>query len=292
MCCASVPGAPLSGTDFNVELLLTCADREVPLLYYSCPAAGGNSPASLMGSMVLATADWLGALVMHQLKRPGAPVCSFGFTMQLMEMRTLIWSYNAPEMQLAYGAVADLAHWYGLPAWGIVVESDAPLLDAQAGAEMSAATMWALLSRMELAHNIGRSGAGKTISAEAAVLADEIIASARSAVQPVAAQAEELEESVRLINEMGPNGEYVTHRHTLRHCRDFWYPSVFDRAHFDPQSRETGTALGSRLTARAAELTETARSQRLPRRVEGELLALERSWYARAGRGGRATQFP
>lgn len=283
MFCASVPAAPLSGTDSNLELLLTCAEREVPMLYYACPAVGGNSPANLVGSLILATADWLGALVMHQLKRPGAPVCTFGFTAQLMEMRTMIWSYNAPEMQLACGAIADLAHFYGLPAWGTVLESDYPLLDGQAGAEMSTAALWAMLSGVEMVHNIGRSGAGKLVSAEAAVLANEIIAYSRAAVRPLAVSNRVLDESVQLIDEMGPMGEYVTHEHTLRHFRDFWYPSLFDRSHFDPQSGDFGSELCDRLHTRATALVENHTSPDLSADTLAEIEGLERTWNSRLG---------
>ena len=286
MFCSSVPAAPLSGTDYSLELLLTCAEREIPMLYYACPSVGGNSPASLVGSLVLATADWLAALVMHQLKRPGSPVCTFGFTVQLMEMRTLIWSYNAPEVQLAYAAVADLAHWYGLPAWGIVLESDYPLLDAQAGAEMSADTLWAMLSGVEMVHNIGRSGAGKIVSAEAAVLADEIISYTRAAIQPLAVSDQVLQESVQLIDELGPLGEYVTHDHTYQHFRDFWYPSLFDRSHFDPQGADFGIDLSDRLNIRARNLIDSHNSPVLPSETLAEIETLESGWYGRVEREG------
>jgi trimethylamine--corrinoid protein Co-methyltransferase len=197
----------------------------------------------------------------------------------------MIWSYNAPEMQLAYGAVADLAHWYGLPAWGIVLESDYPGLDAQAGAEMSADTLWALMSGVEMVHNVGRSGAGKLISAEAAVLADEIIAYTRAAVQPLAVSKRILDESVQLIEEMGPMGEYLTHDHTLRHFRDFWYPSLFDRAHFDPQSGDFGLDLYDRLNARAKALVDECSSPPLPATTLAEIEAIESGWYDRVGQG-------
>ncbi len=83
------------------------------------PRWAATARASIPGTLVLANADWLAGLTMHQLKRPGAPFCSAGFTELLMDMRTTLWSYGAPEMLTAYAAVADLAHWYGMPAWGL-----------------------------------------------------------------------------------------------------------------------------------------------------------------------------
>ena len=63
---------------------------------------GGNSPASIPGTLVLANADWLAGVTIHQLARPGAPFCSGGFTELLMDMRTTLWSYCAPEMMAAF----------------------------------------------------------------------------------------------------------------------------------------------------------------------------------------------
>ena len=118
--CAAVPAAPLYGTVYSLELLLTCAERGVPVLSYSCPAIGGNSPSSITGTLVLTNADWLANLVIHQLKNPGAPFVTAGFTVQFMDMKSTLWSYCAPETLLAYSAVTDLAHWYGMPAFGLV----------------------------------------------------------------------------------------------------------------------------------------------------------------------------
>jgi trimethylamine---corrinoid protein Co-methyltransferase len=110
-----VPSAPLVQVDYNLDILLACAEHAVPVVYHPHPALGGNCPCNIPGTLVLANADRLAGLTIHQLKRPGAPFCSAGFTEQLMDMRTTLWSYAALEMLTAYAAVADLAHWYGMP---------------------------------------------------------------------------------------------------------------------------------------------------------------------------------
>ena len=76
--CASVPPGLLYGSDYNLELLLTSAAYEIPLLYYSTPALGANSPCSVAGMLVLMNADWLANLVIHQLKRAWCAVLRRG----------------------------------------------------------------------------------------------------------------------------------------------------------------------------------------------------------------------
>jgi trimethylamine--corrinoid protein Co-methyltransferase len=279
--CSSVPAAPLAGTVQNLELLLASAEAQIPMVTYSCPAIGGNSPCSVAGALALTNADWLANMVIHQLKRPGAPLCTAGFTIQLMDMSTTQWSYCAPETFLAYAAITDLAHWYGMPAWGLEMCTDSPQLDAQAGAEMMAQCLWAMLSGVEMVHNAGIIGAGKLCAAEGAILADEIIAYTRAMMQPMSITKEDLAEGVDLIEEVGPLGEYVGHAHTLEHFRDMWYPELFDRSRFDPMVKQSEPDLEDRLNAKARHLIETHSPPSLPEDVEAEISALEASWYAR-----------
>jgi trimethylamine--corrinoid protein Co-methyltransferase len=283
--CASVPNAPLAQADYNLEILLACAEHEVPVIYHPHPAMGANSPCSILGTLVLANADWLAGLTIHQLKRPGAPFCSAGFTELLMDMRTTLWSYCAPELLTAYAAVADLAHWYGMPAWGIEMLADTPHLNAQAGAELALTCAWAFLCNIELVHNAGLLGACKACSAESVVLADEQIAYARAAFAhaPLRFSADDLTASTALIGSVGPGGDYLMHPDTLARFRSFWYPGVWERSNFDAEAASTGDGLRDRLNARARRLIETPSPSPLPDDVLAELAAMERAWLEQAG---------
>ena len=282
MICVSVPAAPLYGTPENIEVLLTCAETETPVITYSCPALGGNSPCSVAGALVLCNADWLANVVIHQLKRPGAPLCTAGFTMQVMDMRSTLWSYCAPETFLAYAAVTDLAHWYGMPAWGLELCTDSPQLDAQAGAEMTSECIFAFLSGVEMVHNAGIIGAGKLCAAEGVVLADEIIGYTRTMLTLPEFEDDHLSEMVNLIAEASPMGEYIEHPHTLKHFRNMWYPQLFDRSMFDPMRKEQDADLVQRLNARARHLIETHSPSPLPDETLADLERLEASWHRRA----------
>jgi trimethylamine--corrinoid protein Co-methyltransferase len=278
--CASVPNAPLQQADYNLDVLLACAEHEVPVVYHPHPAMGANTPASIPGTLVLANADWLAGMTVHQLYRPGAPVCSGGFTELLMDMRTTLWSYCAPEMMAAYAAVADLAHWYGMPAWGIEMLADAPHLDAQAGSEMAWTAATAFLANIELVHNAGLLGACKVASAAASVWADEQIAYARRATQPLDFAPEDLAALTGLIDEVGPGGDYLQHSHTLANFRNFWYPQMAMRDRFDPE-KGVELDLVERLNQRAAKLVASHRAPAADEAVLRELDRLEASWWAR-----------
>ncbi len=280
--CAAVPAGPLAGSEYHLELLLACAERNVPVLNYNCPALGGNSPADIAATMVLSNADWLANLVLHQLKRPGAPFCTAGFTMQLMDMKSTLWAYCAPETLQAYSAIADLAHYYRMPAFGLEMTCDIPTIDAQMGVELEAQCIRALLSGVEMVHNAGIYGAGKLCGAEAVILADEIIAYTRASMKPIQVKAEALSQAIELILMVGPLGEYVSQEHTLKNFRKFWYPRVFERPMFDPRADQPRTGLVDRLNQRARWLIENHRPLPLSAAMLEQLDNLERSWYARS----------
>ena len=41
--CASVPNAPLQQADYNLDILLACAEHEVPVIYHPHPAMGATA---------------------------------------------------------------------------------------------------------------------------------------------------------------------------------------------------------------------------------------------------------
>ena len=184
-------------------------------------------------------------------------------------------------MLTAYAAVADLAHWYGMPCWGLEMLSDTPQLNAQAGAELAMTAAWAMLCNIELVHNAGLLGACKVCSAESSVLADEQIAYARKAVRPLPFAETDLSAAAALIGQVGPGGDYMTHPDTLASFRSFWYPTVYERSNFDAGTASSGDRLRGRLNARARRLLETHAAPPLPAAVLNELAELERRWQAR-----------
>ena len=236
------------------------------------------------GTLVLANADWLAGLTIHQLKRPGAPFCSAGFTELLMDMRTTLWSYAAPEMLATVAAVADLAHWYGMPCWGLEMLSDTPQLNAQAGAELAMTAAWALLCNIELVHNAGLLGACKVCSAESSVLADEQIAYARRAVRPLPFAETDLSATAALIGQVGPGGDYMTHPDTLASFRSSGILRFTSGAILTPRQRRPAIARRSRLNGRR-KLLAAHKPIPLPDAVRRSFSGLEMSWWARLAGG-------
>ena len=95
-------------------------------------AARRRSPSA--GHVAQGTAESLLGLVVHQLRKPGAPFI-YGIGPAVLDMATMQSAYNAPEYYMGYICAVELARWLDLPNWGYAGTTDAQVVDAQAGME-------------------------------------------------------------------------------------------------------------------------------------------------------------
>ncbi|MGD8968237.1 MAG: trimethylamine methyltransferase family protein, partial [Anaerolineae bacterium] len=130
----SEPISPLLYYDPAVEKILFCAENGIPLINFPAPQAGSTAPATFAGEIVQGSAESLSGLVLAQLANPGAPFI-YGAFATVMDMRTTVFSYAAPEMTLMVAALAQMAQHYRLPFFGTAGCSDAKFPDPQAAAE-------------------------------------------------------------------------------------------------------------------------------------------------------------
>jgi trimethylamine--corrinoid protein Co-methyltransferase len=244
----SEPSTPLQHAREATEKLLYCAEKSIPITHSPAPMMGGTAPVTISGGVTLGNAEVLSSLVMHQLKKPGAPFL-YGHGVHHMDMKDMISVYGAPEFQLARVMAAEMSRFYGLPTWGYAGHSDSKVVDGQAAADAQFSVLVALLARTNLNHDVGYLESGLTNSPEFMVLTNEIISMTRRFVQGVRVDDEAL--AVDVIDEVGPGGEFLSHDHTMAHWRELWDPQIFDR-----QRLESWQGQGSRdVNARLREVT-------------------------------------
>jgi trimethylamine--corrinoid protein Co-methyltransferase len=120
----SEPSSPLQQSETAVDKLLLMAGYGLPVVHSPGPLMGGTAPITMAGGLVMSLAEILSSLVVHQLKRRGAPFV-FGAGLHHMDMSSAQICYGSPEFQLTKAAVAQLGQWYGMPTWGYAGCSDA-----------------------------------------------------------------------------------------------------------------------------------------------------------------------
>ena len=169
------PVSPLSHPVESIDKLLFCADHGIPAIYSPAPLAGGTAPITVAGHTCQGVAESLFGLVIHQLRKPGAPFL-FGIGPAVLDMATSQSSYNAPEYLMTFLCQIEMARWLDLPNWGYGGTSDSQVVDAQAGMEIGELALLCLAAGSNLNHDVGYLDFGLTASLELIVIVDEYIA--------------------------------------------------------------------------------------------------------------------
>ena len=151
---------------------------------------------------------------------PGLPQGTF-------DMRTMVTSYCEPERILPQA----MAHFYGLPMFAIGGVSESKLGDQQAAAEAAISLAVETFSGSHIIHDLGYLESGLTYSFQQLVLCNEIVSWFKAYTTEIEVSDESL--AVDVIAKLGPEGDFLTTDHTLKHYSERWYPTSFERANYE-----------------------------------------------------------
>ena len=246
-----------------LQKLLFMAERGLPTTYTPVVLRGINGPVTAAGAMALANAGELAGLVLAQLKREGSPVILTGGVNDMLDMRTMRDVYAAPENRVM---LVELAHYYGLPIFGLAGASDAKLPDEQAAAEAAFSLILETLCGAQMVHDVGYLEGGMCNSLEQMVICDELIHYVKRFMQGLEVSEETL--ALDVIDEVGPHGDFLGTKHTKRHYREDWYPSLFDRNSFESWAAAGSKTLRQRASERVEEILAEHEPEPLPPDVQ------------------------
>jgi trimethylamine--corrinoid protein Co-methyltransferase len=245
--------SPLRFPENVMEKLIFCAQKRMPICLPSGSNAGGGAPVTLAGAMALGIAENLVGLVVHQLAGKGSPFL-FGPNVSVLDMKSTVVSYGAPEWSLTQAALADMRdEIYGLPIWAFAGASDAKVMDAQAGAEAMFSIVSAMLSRANLIHDVGFLEYGSTSSLEMVTMADELVAMSRFFVGGIPVNEETLAlEAIERVVSGGPGSMFLMDDHTFEHFMQAQFlPRLLDRSRYDSWEEAGAMDLYKRCNAEA-----------------------------------------
>lgn len=274
---SSEPVSPLVQGKDALEKSLLCAEKGIPNVVYGMPMAGATAPATFPGCMAIANAEILSQLVVLQLKNPGAPVI-YGSMPSIMDMKTSIYAYGAPEKCLMVGALTELCHYYELPMFGTAGCTDAGIIGVQAAAEITYQILISTLTGADLIHNVSAGYHGKEKWPELMVLVDELIDMVKVLMGGIEINDETL--PLNLIEEVGPGSDYLSEGHTLKHFPKFWVPRIFDRSFIRNEGTKDCEQL---LNEKTIEILETHEPKPLSEDLVTELQKAGKSWLHRVG---------
>ncbi len=266
-----------------LEKTIFLAERGVPILYIPGSQAGVTGPATPAGAVVHFWAGVLVGLVLAQVVKEGAPVMTKGWGGGGLDMRTMVYGYASPDQRAT--AIA-LSRWADLPSFSLAGASDAKTVDQQAAAEAALTLAVESLAGPDVVHDLGYLESGLTYSFAQLAICDEIVGWLRHLRTPYDTGDEAL--ALDLIDEVGTDGQFLATPHTMRHFRELYYPSLFERATYEAWREKDGGTLAERAADRVEALLEASPATQ-PLACDAELLAIiasaEKAAHEAAGAG-------
>jgi trimethylamine--corrinoid protein Co-methyltransferase len=259
-----------------LQKLLYLAGKGLPALYIPVVSGGTTGPMTVAGTLALTNAGVLTGLVLSQLKREGAAVVIPGFGGEALDMRTTVDPYCQPDPQ---GIAQALAHFYNLPMFSLAGGSDAKLVDQQASLEAVLTLAVAALAGGNIVHDLGYLESGLSGSLTQLAICDEIVSWLKTVRQEVEINEETL--ALELIEEIGPDGQFLETKHTRRHFRERWYPQLIERDNYQGWLNKGGQSLAERASRRVEEILASHQPTPLSEEVRRAVRAIVER--ARAG---------
>jgi len=249
-----------------VEKLLYCAGHNLPLIYIPGGHWGVDSPITAAGALALGHAGQLGALVLSQLKQEGTPFIVGDSSGSVLDMKTMSSCYVSPDSR-SFGW--DMAHYHGLPTFGIGGCSNSKIFDSQAAAEAALSIFAGALSGIDLIHNVGYLDCAMTFSLELLVFCDEIISWVKRYLRGLELTEETL--ALDLIKKIGLDGNFLETEHTLRHCKENWYPELINRQNYKRWNDDGSLSLEERTNKKVKEIIKTRQSKQFPENIIAQI---------------------
>jgi trimethylamine--corrinoid protein Co-methyltransferase len=255
------PATPLQYDHEVTGKLLVMADAGLPMLFNPMPMAGGTTPATMAATIVIALVEGLAGCTLAQLVNPGVPVVTGG-VLTIMDMRTTVCAYGAPELTLMMAGITEMCRFYDIPSYGTAGCSNSKIPDPQAAIEATNSILGSALAGSNLIHDIGLVDSGMTVSLEAFVMSDEIIKTVRRIVGGIEVSPETL--AYDLIASVGPGGHFLGEDHTLDHFREHHYSDLIDRQDFEGWMNSGAKSMNDAMTEKVHHILETHHPEPLP----------------------------
>lgn len=272
LACYSEPTSPLIHSREAVDKLLGCADYGIPVIYAPGAGAGTTAPSTLAGLLTQVNAEILSGIVIHQLRKRGAPFV-YGAACTSTDMRTTIMPHGAPEFPMLGAAFAQLSRYYDLPSWSTAGNSDAVIPDQQASIEWTNSLLLAELSGANIVHDVGYLGTGLVGALESFPICNEIMGVVRYVGKGIRVDSETL--ATEVIDRVGPGGHYLTDDHTLRHFKkEFSSTELFNRERYVNWEKKGKVVLREKAKSKVRKILDNHEPVVLDKEIGEELSAI------------------
>ncbi|MHA1862528.1 MAG: trimethylamine methyltransferase family protein [Candidatus Thorarchaeota archaeon] len=219
-CC---PSSPLSWSDTSCQNLIDCAKADIPAAIVPAPLMGATSPTTIMGTIIQSNMEILSGVVISQLVKQGSPLV-YGGAIGALDMRYGTPRFSSVESIIAACMSNEIGKFYDLPTHAYLGTSESKTEDSQSGYETGLGIIMGILSGINVISGPGMLAQLNCQSLEKLVIDNEYCGSALKLKQD--SEVVLVDDIRELINSVGPGGEYLKNRHTLKNFRtEHLFPS-------------------------------------------------------------------
>jgi trimethylamine--corrinoid protein Co-methyltransferase len=249
------PVSPLTMGKDCAEMIIASAKLDGGGIVCAPAIVGGaTGPVTVAGSLVCTNVEFLSGLILAQLVRRGTRVV-YANSSAMMELRTGNHAYGAPEMGMIDAASTRLAQHYGLPNLVSAFPSGGKVADPQMGYESAMNGLLAALAGANVVNGLGALEFGLTFDYAKFMLDVDCARMIRAILAGIPLTDEQL--ALDVIAEVGPGGQYLSHKHTSRHMRERSQAKLFDRQSRHAWSRQATPDLVERAREQARAVLAT-----------------------------------
>jgi trimethylamine--corrinoid protein Co-methyltransferase len=237
------------------EILMAYVKRGLPQSLDTMPNGGMTAPITPAGILVTGIAETLGGLILGYAVDPDA-VMSVDIIASQADMRSGLYTYASFErMPLLAAGTQMINEYYGCPSGTHGGKTDACYPGVQAGMEKVMSILFPVLAGTIGVGTMGHLENAVTFSPQQLVIDNEIAGGVRHMLKGFDVNEETL--AVDVIKDIGPNGTYIEHEHTLHHLREIVFPSkMFDRLNWAGAFSQPVRGIEERAIQVAAELMQ------------------------------------
>jgi trimethylamine--corrinoid protein Co-methyltransferase len=261
--------SPLKHAKGPTEAAIEFAKAGVPVYFLPMPQAGATGPMTLAGSTVVSNAESLSGLVIVQMVAPGAPML-YSSEGSNFDMKTLRWCAGSPECGLLTAVSNELAEYYEMPSTSAGFTTDAKMPGAQACYEKAVTGALPVFAGYDIVGGLGLLDACTVFTPEQIIIDAEIGRMLHRLAQGIEVNDETL--ALDLIHKIGPGGNYLASKHTLKHLEKAHYmPEISDRRSYETWKKAGSKTVVEVAREKAKEILEKHQPTPLEKDIQKEI---------------------
>jgi trimethylamine--corrinoid protein Co-methyltransferase len=221
---------PLGHDGGSLDAALVAAEYGLPTGFMTMAANLTTGPATMAGNLAVGNAEVIAGTALIQLAYPGAPVF-YAAAQTASDLRSGAYTGGGPE-DFLYGAATNvLSDFYNIPLSMGSFATGAKEPNWQAGIENSLSTFMASIVMSDMLLGVGFLHGSRIWSFAEMMMDCEIFSIICKTMQGIVVSDETL--ALDTIAAVGPGGNFLLQKHTLKHMRELFLPQFMDRRPFN-----------------------------------------------------------